>query len=513
MRAVWRRAAAAETATARQRVHIGCFWDIRKAFDAIDRELLAKIAHTVSYPMFALRLSMSMYAGTRFLVHDNVASDHMLLARKGCLAGSKFAGYELKCLMAGMLLPHVGAFADAKLAIHVDDVTLACEGNSVREAVERATSAADTITSIIRGSMLLPLAEDKACVLTNSDSAAQALKAHVSFIGPRLTYVRDLGIDTGCTHDSGVFRSATKTARCKAGRGRNQRRVALARAVGSVRSTAKLYTIGVAPVSGYGNSLCGMSQTEVTSIIANTLAAQGLAAGRGAKLGVSLATAPIKVIATISRLLAGPITAYCEEWLDARVTGNANTLSAKELALMFNAAVGAYDPDAPRRKRVQGPLGAVLEATQRAGWATVSANHWRCARGQDIFLREGSIPMIRSLYGRDIVDAYVARDVKLGPTRGNVTLWRGAMSKILESIKPPDRQRKLLCSYMSGAVATGQKLAAWGYACDGVCKMCDLGAVDSQFHRAWQRPSSAHIRQRHLPQDWAARAQALGLGD
>ena len=81
---------------------------------------------------------------------------------------------------------------------------------------------------------------------------------------------------------------------------------------------------------------------------------------------------------------------------------------------MFNAAREAYDPEAPRRKRVQGPVGAMLEAIQRAGWTAITANRWRCARGGDILLREGSIPMIRALHGRDIVDAYVARDIKLG---------------------------------------------------------------------------------------------------
>ena len=136
----------------------------------------------------------------------------------------------------------------------------------------------------------------------------------------------------------------------------------------------------------------GMSQADVTSTIANSLAAHGLAAGRGARLGVSLATAPMRAITTISRLLAGPVSSYCEEWLDVRATGSANSVCAKDLALMFNAAREAYDPEAPRRKRVQGPLGAMLEAIQRAGWTAITANHWRCARGRDIFLTRGIHP-------------------------------------------------------------------------------------------------------------------------
>ena len=80
------------------------------------------------------------------------------------MAGSKLAGYELKCLMAGALLPSIGALADTKLAIHVDDVALSCEGQSVQEAVGRALAASERITSTIRESMLLPLAEDGMCL-------------------------------------------------------------------------------------------------------------------------------------------------------------------------------------------------------------------------------------------------------------------------------------------------------------------------------------------------------------
>ena len=87
--------------------------------------------------------------------------------------------------------------------------------------------------------------------------------------------------------------------------------------------------------------------------------------------------------------------------------------------------------------------------------------------------------MIRALCGRDIVDAYVARGLKLGPPHDRGTPWRDAMGKVIEGIKPSDRQRKLLCAYMSGAVATWQKLASWGCACDGLCKLCNSGAEDS----------------------------------
>ena len=74
-----------------------------------------------------------------------------LVARRGCLAGSKVVGYELKCLMAGAILPCIGALADVKLAIHVDDVTLACEGLSVQDAVGRALVAAERVANAIRG--------------------------------------------------------------------------------------------------------------------------------------------------------------------------------------------------------------------------------------------------------------------------------------------------------------------------------------------------------------------------
>ena len=97
-------------------------WDVRKAFDNVNRETLWGQGKRHNYPMDILRLSIASYGWGRHLRMGPIASK-LLLPHTGIAAGSAHATYELTLYLLDAITAHELACPNVTLSIHVDDIS------------------------------------------------------------------------------------------------------------------------------------------------------------------------------------------------------------------------------------------------------------------------------------------------------------------------------------------------------------------------------------------------------
>ena len=73
----------AETATERGETHVSAYWDLKKAFEMVDRSKLAQVAPLTHYPMLLMRRSLAGYLGARTVAHQGIAG-RPVVAGCGC---------------------------------------------------------------------------------------------------------------------------------------------------------------------------------------------------------------------------------------------------------------------------------------------------------------------------------------------------------------------------------------------------------------------------------------------
>ncbi len=77
-------------------------WDLQKAFDHVDRQVLWKMVEAQGFPMDLLATSLVSYGwGRNFVLNTEVS--RRIYAHRGIAAGSPYAPYELAVHLVGLI--------------------------------------------------------------------------------------------------------------------------------------------------------------------------------------------------------------------------------------------------------------------------------------------------------------------------------------------------------------------------------------------------------------------------
>ena len=123
-------------------------WDVRKAFDNVNRETLWGQGLRHGYPMDILRLSIASYGWGRHLRMGLIASE-LMYPHIGIAAGSAHATYELTLYLLDAIIAHETACPKVTLSIHVDDISQSAVADTDQEVIDLLTASAEIITSSI----------------------------------------------------------------------------------------------------------------------------------------------------------------------------------------------------------------------------------------------------------------------------------------------------------------------------------------------------------------------------
>jgi hypothetical protein len=173
---------------------VDLLWDLRKAFENVSREKLWAFGKQFGYPIDLLRMSISSYRWSRYLLMGNIISRPIGPGR-GIGAGSAFATYELTLYLWSTILLHTQHYPTVTLSIHVDDFSQSATGHDDVETAGRLVDSAKFIHGQLT-ELGMPLADDKAQLVASSAVLAKLVQIELgSIAGNHLDSVRRLGMD------------------------------------------------------------------------------------------------------------------------------------------------------------------------------------------------------------------------------------------------------------------------------------------------------------------------------
>eukprot|EP00959_Pyramimonas_sp_CCMP1952_P053940 1128104-Pyramimonas_sp.AAC.2 len=93
-------------------------------------------------------------------------------------------------------------------------------------------------------------------------------------------------------------------------------------------------------------------------------------------------------------------------------------------------------------------------------------------------------------------------------TRG---LWRTQICRVLKQVGKQLSTREMACVHglLGDCLVTATSLAKWGYDIPTRCPYCNNGSLDTPFHRLWECPRCAPLRDQELGK-FVERAVAAG---
>jgi hypothetical protein len=181
--AIWRSVVRQEVSDSGT-MHVEWNWDLQKAFDYVNGDILWSKARAAGYPMKSLATALVSYGwGRRFILNREVSKE--IRSGRGIAAGSPFAPYELAVYLEGLIeivrawnaqQVCVKSGLKATLSIHVDDISVCISGKNSRAIAQAAGALARTLSAHVTGlGMKLDLG-DKAFLMASSDDLLVAAK-------------------------------------------------------------------------------------------------------------------------------------------------------------------------------------------------------------------------------------------------------------------------------------------------------------------------------------------------
>ena len=180
-------------------------WDVRKAFDNVNRATLWGQGNRHNYPVDILRLSIASYGWGRYLRMGPIASN-ILFPHTGIAAGSAHATYEFTLYLLDAITAHETICPNATLSIHVDDISQSAVGSTDQEVIDLLTASSCLIISSIEVRLGMPFAEDKGQIVATSPDLARHLRLA---LGPKA------GLDNETVKRLGVDYALSKLGRSK----------------------------------------------------------------------------------------------------------------------------------------------------------------------------------------------------------------------------------------------------------------------------------------------------------
>ena len=225
--------------------------DLKKAFELVQRGLLAQAAADAGYPLDVLAWGLSMYSWVRRVVFRKAVSDPMW-GNCGIVAGSATATMELWVHLAAPIGRLVRQMPRIRLCIHVDDITgTAMDDDDEEEVVEQVVDFFVAARDEIEVDRKMKVAPDKDVIVATSQRLADAIAARLGISEAGLV-CKKLGADYSlgafedpepaalhaCRNPLGPPRPRAKRCRDAAAAGRRRRAGLLRRGSEKARRAA-----------------------------------------------------------------------------------------------------------------------------------------------------------------------------------------------------------------------------------------------------------------------------------
>lgn len=165
---VWRQAVRGERLVRDMGHVLVLLWDLRKCYDHVDRQVLARAMRITCFLLLLARLDLESFTWVRVLTLDGMASSP-ILPHRGIATRATSATYMLKAFLAPLFRQYARWHPEVPLAAHVDDVMIESSGDSDagdRGLVDASGAASDLAISF--GNIGLPLSMGKLQCLATS---------------------------------------------------------------------------------------------------------------------------------------------------------------------------------------------------------------------------------------------------------------------------------------------------------------------------------------------------------
>lgn len=246
-------------------------------------------------------------------------------------------------------------------------------------------------------SLGLPVEVSKGALLANSKHLlARAAKALASYAGEASAAIRRLGVDHSLT--GGHF-GAVRKKRFQAARPR----YSLMRWFSTKRNdSSQIFVCGILPSVLYGGKLMVPEPREVSRARTQYLISRRLPHVRVCR-DIAYSILPIEVDPAL-RFYELPLLRWAAEWW---YLGNPahrrphDVLSSKTLNADFWKAVGGFDAKVPYHRHSKDPISMMLYAASVVGWVFENPVVIRNEKGQQPFLMESSVGILRVSFVKD----------------------------------------------------------------------------------------------------------------
>ena len=203
---VWRQSFAMEVASSSARGVVedvggnfgaALLWDLMKAFEHIQHEILVREGQAVGMPMSTLIMDVNSYQWPRRFTMDLIVS-RVCQPEDGMVAGATGAPYQIKAYMLRSIRAHCLAHPRTPMIMHIDDVDQRCVGDSLDDVVDTLTDSALALAKIFEVDLKMLIAHKKRAVVSTDERVSRRLRLSLrELAGPRSTAIstRALGID------------------------------------------------------------------------------------------------------------------------------------------------------------------------------------------------------------------------------------------------------------------------------------------------------------------------------
>ena len=171
---IWRAEVRAEAAKGTGKLYAMIMWDLLKAYDTVDHDLLANEAYEQQFPMKIMRLLLRAYRWRRILMLDGLLAEE-LWPQKSIGAGCWAALAALKTFMARTFRKQVRQYEWMVLTIHVDDLLMEVEELDEGVLLDKLESGTRHMLFRIR-QLKMHMAIDKAAFAASSRGLHEAIK-------------------------------------------------------------------------------------------------------------------------------------------------------------------------------------------------------------------------------------------------------------------------------------------------------------------------------------------------
>lgn len=517
--AVWHQAALCEGAAAKGEHAATILWDLTKAYEHVQHNLLWTLGVRFGAPLAVLRLALDSYTWPRVVQWLGFLADPVTPAR-GIVAGSSSATFEIKLALLGAAAHALQEHPSVGLGIYVDDISLTTQGKESDKVADIIAAGAADLADYIEVGLGLPLAQHKARTIASSASLARLVKARIPRLaGAIVATAPNLGIDYGGGKTAKTAKFGPKfKERFQRGRDRGRR---FARQPLRKLQKARLVQAGGVAAFRHGLGVSGMLPSTLKKARDWISRTSGLRL-KGGSTDIALAMHPQHDILHFACL---PLLVLAKLWWDWAGTSRTLCPEARRLAADFY-----YIHDELRRARaaggrlpwqkVRGPIGAAILWVWHIGWAFEGPATLVTNLGVHLSFLWGPPVVLSKLF----TDALREKGLReLGQISNGTADYidfrrRGPRPDILQQplksktqLHEPPLHAHLRAAIIQGTVPTRVWYAARGFEVGAVCPHCPT-KDDDIYHRLWECGLAAEARY-SLPVGLKLRARLAGRGD